>query len=49
MKYFFISQTTGTNGIFHPSPAPHFETFQVLLINYMKLKELTEDMCDMFL
>ena len=23
------SQSKGSNGIFHPSPAPHFETFQV--------------------
>jgi hypothetical protein len=32
MQYFFISHTIGPTDLLHPSPTPHFKTFQVFLI-----------------
>jgi hypothetical protein len=31
-SYFFISHMIGPTDLFHPSPAPHFKTFQLFLI-----------------
>jgi hypothetical protein len=30
-QYFVILHTIGLTGVFHPSSAPHFKTFKVLL------------------
>jgi hypothetical protein len=39
-QYFFISHMISPTDLFHPSPAPHFETFQVFLIYCPKAGEL---------
>ena len=36
-KYFFISHMISPTDLFHPPPAPHFETFQVFLFYCPKL------------
>jgi hypothetical protein len=33
MKYFFIFHTIGSTDLLHPSPAPHFKTFQMFLFS----------------
>ena len=35
-QHFFISHMIGPNYLLNPSPAPHFKTFQVLLIYFLK-------------
>jgi hypothetical protein len=36
VKYFFISLKKGPTDLLHSSPAPHFKTFQILLIYFPK-------------
>jgi len=36
VQYFFSFRKTGPTDLFHPSPAPHFKTFQVFLIYFPK-------------
>ena len=35
-QHFFISHIIGPTDLLHPSPAPHFKTFQLFLIYYPK-------------
>jgi hypothetical protein len=36
VSFFFISHTIGPIDLLHPSPAPHFKTFQVFLVLFTK-------------
>jgi hypothetical protein len=41
VQYFFISHTIGPTDLLHSSPAPHFKTFQILLIYFPKCPRFT--------
>jgi hypothetical protein len=45
MQYFLISHMIGPTDLLHPSPAPHYKTFQVFLIYFPKCPSFSTIQC----